>query len=324
MVIGAIASWLMHKPLYSFFPIQSIHYNAWGVFWLFIAGASIGALVFLIGFVGSRLVRWNKRRKQGKERKLRRAQNQTELLRKGYIPTEKVWVDFLRSSVNQAKNTLGKGYTLLVKVYLKEPINNQQQMTGLLSHFEPNRPYDIVLFPKHTFQLEKTYQGILEELTKDKLNPITSVLEPGNSAYAATIISVSSILTLIGILPSFNNDVNGVYLRLNLQTDNVKYVVGSPITVTIHVFTETGDPVSAEVKLSLNQVATAYQFPFDSWLRRPQVLFNTSTTENVNGSARIVLSSPLSPGLYNLNASFSALQGEPGVDYTIAEVTGQV
>jgi hypothetical protein len=186
LVIGAIASLVMNKPLYSFFPIQSIQYNVWGVVFLFIAGAAIGALVFGIGLGISRLARWNRIRKQDKQNTLRLAQNQTDLLRKGYTPTEKVWVEFFRDFVNHAKKTLGSGYTLLVKVHLKESINNQQQLTGLLSSFEPSRPYDIVLFPKHTFYFKKEEEDLISELTEDKRNRNSDIQEPSPLRYSLT------------------------------------------------------------------------------------------------------------------------------------------
>jgi hypothetical protein len=178
LFIGAMASWLLQRPLYSFFPIQSIHNNPTGVLFLFIAGASIGAIVFGIGFGFSRLKRWYDRTKKERERGRIRALNQTELLKKGYVPSEKVWVDFLLDNLNLAKQTVGKGYTLLVKVYLREPVNNLTEVIGLLSYFEPSRPYDVVLHPKHIIRLNKTEEELLEELTIDKPNSTSSVTEP--------------------------------------------------------------------------------------------------------------------------------------------------
>ena len=178
LFIGAMASWFLHRPLYSFFPIQSIHNNPTGVLFLFIAGASIGAIVFGIGFGFTRLKRSYDRRRKEREKGRIRALNQTELLEKGYVPSEKVWVDFLRDNLNLAKQTVGKGYTLLVKVYLREPVNNLTEVIGLLSYFEPGRPYDAVLYPKHIIRLNKTEEELLEELTIDKLNPTSSITEP--------------------------------------------------------------------------------------------------------------------------------------------------
>ena len=145
---------------------------------LFIAGASIGAIVFGIGFGFTRLKRSYDRRRKEREKGRIRALNQTELLEKGYVPSEKVWVDFLRDNLNLAKQTVGKGYTLLVKVYLREPVNNLTEVIGLLSYFEPGRPYDAVLYPKHIIRLNKTEEELLEELTIDKLNPTSSITEP--------------------------------------------------------------------------------------------------------------------------------------------------
>ena len=145
---------------------------------LFIAGASIGADSFWVGLGLSRLKRWWDRRKKEAERGQIRASQSNRMIEKGYVPTEKVWVDFLRDNLNLAKQTVGKGYTLLVKVFLREPVNNLTEVVGRPSYFEPSRPYDIVLYPKHIFYLNKTERELLKELTKDKPNLTSPVKEP--------------------------------------------------------------------------------------------------------------------------------------------------
>jgi hypothetical protein len=163
-------------PLY-FFPIQSIHNNPAGIGYLFLAGAIIGS-GFGFGFRYYNKIK--ERKRQEKERIEKDLQYQTELLRKGYAdPKEKVWYTFLKGMLDVALQRLGKGYTALVKIHLKEPIESQNTITGLLWHFEPKSPHDIVLRPKYVFHV-RYLQQIQDVLTVDSpsTSPYSTSVDP--------------------------------------------------------------------------------------------------------------------------------------------------
>ena len=83
------------------------------------------------------------------------------------IPDAEIWKKLIRSVLEYASGNFGPGYTITLRVYLKNPIypsstkiirNNYYFVEGLLQSYEPGRPYDLILYPKYEHKISNVYE----------------------------------------------------------------------------------------------------------------------------------------------------------------------
>ena len=117
-------------------------------------------------------------------------------------------------------------------------------------------------------------------------------------------------------------------LRVSLETDISKYVVGTPVKAILTVYNSTtGSPAISEVEVVMEPIASAYRFPFDYNLgREPEFLTYKLIQTVVEGTEVLNLGSPTSPGIYAITARIPQQFESGSIDITVQELlaTGTV
>ena len=119
------------------------------------------------------------------------------------------------------------------------------------------------------------------------------------------LILLYSSLALLFVIPTVVCPVSGQY-SISLQTDNTKYVVGTPIRASVQAFDPSTGTLSHSIPviLTLRQLTEAYQYPFERYLLSGNSYegrdISTVSTLVGNGTTSVIIGSPTSPGDYLL------------------------
>jgi hypothetical protein len=105
-----------------------------------------------------------------------------DLARTGYTSSQNIWKTSLANEVNIVKRRLGRYYNLTLRVTLKS--DPGKQLEGILNHFEPNPPHDLVLIPNYEVII-KNKQSIIDVLTEEN-SPIFRELK--NAVYRQKLL----------------------------------------------------------------------------------------------------------------------------------------
>ncbi|MFZ0553950.1 MAG: hypothetical protein WBL68_00915 [Nitrososphaeraceae archaeon] len=115
-----------------------------------------------------------------------------------------------------------------------------------------------------------------------------------------------------------------------MQTDNTKYVVGTPIRASVQAFDPSTGTLNQPIPviLTLRQLTEAYQYPFDRYLY-PTVIYgdrdiSTVSTLVGNGTTSVLIASPTSPGDYVLFARVPFVSYDGSIQQPVTEIEIQI
>ena len=136
-------------------------------------------------------------------------------------------------------------------------------------------------------------------------------------------------LAFLVLIPTFIRPASGQY-SISLQTDNTKYVVGTPIRASVQAFDPSTGTLNQPIPviLTLRQLTEAYQYPFDRYLY-PTVIYgdrdiSTVSTLVGNGTTSVLIASPTSPGDYVLFARVPFVSYDGSIQQPVTEIEIQI
>lgn len=146
---------------------------------------------------------------------------------------------------------------------------------------------------------------------------------------AFPLIVLFASLAFLVLIPTFIRPASGQY-SISLQTDNTKYVVGTPIRASVQAFDPSTGTLNQPIPviLTLRQLTEAYQYPFDRYLY-PTVIYgdrdiSTVSTLVGNGTTSVLIASPTSPGDYVLFARVPFVSYDGSIQQPVTEIEIQI
>ena len=146
---------------------------------------------------------------------------------------------------------------------------------------------------------------------------------------AFPLIELFASLAFLVLIPTFIRPASGQY-SISLQTDNTKYVVGTPIRASVQAFDPSTGTLNQPIPviLTLRQLTEAYQYPFDRYLY-PTVIYgdrdiSTVSTLVGNGTTSVLIASPTSPGDYVLFARVPFVSYDGSIQQPVTEIEIQI
>ena len=146
---------------------------------------------------------------------------------------------------------------------------------------------------------------------------------------AFPLIVLCASLAFLVLIPTFIRPASGQY-SISLQTDNTKYVVGTPIRASVQAFDPSTGTLNQPIPviLTLRQLTEAYQYPFDRYLY-PTVIYgdrdiSTVSTLVGNGTTSVLIASPTSPGDYVLFARVPFVSYDGSIQQPVTEIEIQI
>lgn len=146
---------------------------------------------------------------------------------------------------------------------------------------------------------------------------------------AFPLIVLFASLAFLVLIPTFIRPASGQY-SISLQTDNTKYVVGTPIRASVQAFDPSTGTLNQPIPviLTLRQLTEAYQYPFDRYLY-PTVIYgdrdiSTVSTLVGNGTTSVLIASPTSPGDYVLFVRVPFVSYDGSIQQPVTEIEIQI